>query len=121
MLTIRREQFEKLTHYALAEFVKRMVAHVRKVWPEKVADMNDEKIKKAIENYIEYTRNYHIVREVDVAQFINLAYAFDWDFHIGPVDKWALQILNNNQLVGREKIDQLYTQAEQWLSASDGK
>ena len=118
MLVIRKKQLEVLRDYMLKQFKDRMVAHLRRYFPEQSTSSGKEDLCETIQYGIQQAAAYEIVNEYDVSGYINLMFTFGHDFDKNPALPWASRILNDNALYGsgRRKMDSLYKEAEKHLS-----
>jgi hypothetical protein len=120
MLSIRHDQFDALSRDLRERFLAGFVEHMRAVWPDRVTALTDEAIRALGAQGIGLADRYDIRREVDVLQFLDLFFAFGWDFEQGPPNHaWAQSILSDPQLVGREKVDQLCHAARRALASDN--
>ena len=122
MLVIRQEQIEVLRDYMLKQFKDRMVAHLRRYFPEQSKSLSNEDLCETVQYGIEQAAAYEIVNEYDVIGYINLMFTFGHDFDKNPSLPWSSRILNDNALYGsgRRKMDALYKEGEKHLSKVSG-
>jgi hypothetical protein len=92
MLTIQSEQLLALS---LGPFRNWMVGHVKEFFPEQCEVLGESGIREAIEYGISRAKNYGIVNDGDVAQYIDVMFAFGRDFDTDPQFPWADAILND--------------------------
>lgn len=107
MLRIRKEQNDALAEYMLSEFVKRVMVHLRAEYPQETQPMNDEELRDFVEDGIQKAEGYNIELEDDVQEFIEFMVVYGPKFDNDPKFRWAKQILDNNDLDGSEKMDEI--------------
>lgn len=118
MLVIRREQLEAFRRYMSGQFEDRMVAHLKRYFPDRCAPLSDEEVRESIRYGVERADAYEICIEQDVSRYINLMYILGRDFDRDPDLPWAQAILSGRALkrLKTVKMDVLYEEAERYLA-----
>ncbi len=112
MIKIRKEQYKALSRYMLASFIKRSAKHLTGIWPEKCKAFGDLALCEYIRNVIEFAAIDGIDREADVILYLDLFFAFDLESIHRLDTPWAKDILEDNKLQSKEKIQELYRRAK---------
>jgi hypothetical protein len=110
MLTIRPEQMTALGQYMAEQFEKRMVAHLRRRFPQQTRGLDDEALRARVHDGIDRAKGHGIVQEDDVRRFLEYQALLGTDFDTST--PWAASILSDDELAGTEKmnrIDAYYT------------
>jgi hypothetical protein len=94
MFTIRKEQLAILEKKEIEKFGERMVAHLRKVFPERSEVLGDNGLRDLIRYGVLRSASYRIVAERDVCKYIDLMMVFGRDFDQSRQYSWAAAILN---------------------------
>jgi hypothetical protein len=115
MLVIRKEQREAFDRAQRRSFEDRMVAHLRKYFPEETEMMRESQLRHRIRQEIETAARYDIVDERDVAVYISVMFALMPDPSRDPEPSWVKEVLNDPDLIVSEKIDRLQHWAEEEL------
>ena len=107
MLTIRKEQLRVFEHAAMANFVERMVAHLRRVFPDWAAEMTDDACRAFVRSGVASAASHGITIELHVARYLHVMQALGKDFDQSPEHAWAANILERAELTSLEKLDRL--------------
>ena len=101
-MKIRSQQMSAMEAYSRKQFEDRMIAHLRKEFPEETQEAQDEEVRALVVEQIDKAASYDIVLEDDLAIYIDRAacYGGDWD----SSQDWAKAILNDEKLDGSGKI-----------------
>ena len=110
MLTIRREQMEAMGNGKRRPFVLRVAKRLRRRYPYETAKVTDEELESAIEVGIDKAEGYSIVRQADVARFIEILYGRSGKMKEKKLGKEALSILEDDRFSGEEKLDLITAQ-----------
>ncbi len=111
MLTIRKEQTAVFEDASRLDFENRMMAHIKKFFPEHYAALAEEKTRQLIQFAIERAETHGIVNERDVCKFTDLMIAFGPGFEQDPKCPWAAKILTDPAVTTPSKrVDKLYDQ-----------
>ncbi len=80
MLVIRKEHKEAFARAQVNDFVSRMVKHLRSSFPDKTQQTPDPQLRMFVRRAIANARKYDIVRECDVARYLDLMMTHSPDF-----------------------------------------
>ena len=109
MLTIRKEQMAVFREPAINAFVKVVIAHLNKDFPDKCKELGEPKVHAMVRYGIQRAASYRITTEGDVRRYVDLMFRFGSDFDQDPKLPWASSILNNKALANpTTKVDRLY-------------
>ena len=107
MLRIRPEQITNFRDAALRQFVERAAVELRQDFPNQLQDASDEALANLIGMGIDEAAQVGITDETDVRYYLSLLVEFGPDFGSTPETRWASDILEDNEIDGREKIEAL--------------
>ncbi len=107
-MIIRKGQMDSLGAQMRKSFEDRMVKHVRRFYPGKAKALGEEKLRVTIREGMAKADRYHVLRERDVARFIQLKYALELEYDEQPEMAWCKEILKNHSLSGEAKMTQIY-------------
>ena len=99
---------ERLKQIDKDTFIKKMEAHVLQFWPNAVKEGSFNNIRELIVYSMDTAKSYDIEIEYDVGRFIDLVCALGKDFMLNPHYNDYKTILDNKQLIARERLDRLY-------------
>jgi hypothetical protein len=105
MLEIRPEQMEVFAAYKRGGFEMRLVYQLRDDYPDDTQGKSDEELREFVSAQIDRARNYSIVREEDVAVFVDRSawYGAGWDLRLD----WARKIFTDHDLDGAARIEDI--------------
>jgi hypothetical protein len=113
MLTIRKEQMAAFGPLGKKVFEDRIVAHLKKCFPEQSEALGDAKVRETIQYGTQRAAAYRIVSERDVCKFIDLMILYGRDFDKDPNLPWAQSILNSQAIRSPStKVDRLFKAAK---------
>jgi hypothetical protein len=116
MITITRDQYRALEASSLASFESRVLAHLRRCFPDHVAKVGEDQARAAIREGIARAEAYGITAERQVCVFIDLMFALGERFDRDPKYPWAPAILLGlDRKAPATRIDRLYDRALAWL------
>lgn len=107
---IREAQLEAFRRALEAEFQRKLSRHLR----EKCPHLRDSDIQDQISHGIEQAKEYGLVREIDVARFIDAVCVYRGGFTAEPLPKPALAILYGYRTDPHAKLDRFI----QWCEAA---
>lgn len=107
MLMIRREQMAVLSQYMVDRFEDEVAGYLRTGYAEKCKGLTDEELRDLIRKGIKNAQGYGITIEADVGRYIECMLMYGVDFDVDGATAWAGKILNNADLLGREKTKRL--------------
>lgn len=119
MLIIRKEQMLAFSNYMKKSFEDRVAVHLRENFPKETEKLSNEELRGIINKGIESAGKYNIVRECDVAKYIELMFLITPDFDTNKDTPWARRILVNSGISGEEKIRRLLASLPQ-IDKTDG-
>jgi hypothetical protein len=113
MLTLRKEQMKVFQPIAVKSFEDRVVAHLQKVFPEKSAQLGEDKLRDAIKYETQRAAVYSITSERDACKYIDLSILYGPDFDKDSNLPWAQNILQNKNIRNPStKVDRLIREAK---------
>ncbi len=107
MLIIRKEQLDVLSQYMLKQFYDETEKHLKKRYPEQTKEMSDEQLRELIVEGVEEAEGYDITDENDVKRYLEYLIEYGRDFGKSSETIWAGQFLNNKDLTGTEKMNEI--------------
>ena len=107
MLVIRKEQMDVLSNHQLAQYVKSMVNHLTASFPDKTKNLGQDELVDLIYKGINSAEKYGIDDESDVERYLEYVVRYGASFDTGKETAWALEILNNSELSGTQKMNQI--------------
>ena len=113
MLRIRKEQIEVLERDRLARFQVRVLAHVRKIFPDDAQRLGDEEVQRIITEGVKKAATYGVTSERSVTLFIDVMFGVDRDFDQTKSMSWAIDILKDPRLHDSAKMTLIYEQLPQ--------
>lgn len=122
MLTIRKEQYNKLQEATITGFENRMLAHLTKFFPERCEALGTEGTLGFIRYSVPRAAKYGIVAERDVCIFADIMIVLGKDFDEDPEFPWAKNILGDEEIRGipEEAVDRLCEAAVRHIKAEVG-
>lgn len=113
MLTIRKEQLAVFGPVGKKIFEDKVLAHLKKVFPEKYEALGEPKLRETIQYGTQRATSYRITSERDVCKYIDLMILYGRDFDKDPAHTWAQSILQNQAIRNpTAKIERLYKAAQ---------
>ena len=113
MLTIRKEQLAAFGPLGEKTFEDRVIAHLKKVFPEQSESLGEPKLRETIQYGTQRAAAYRIISERDVCKYIDLMVLYGSDFDKDPNLPWAQSILQNKGIKDpTNKIDNLFNAAK---------
>jgi hypothetical protein len=113
MLTIRKEQMAVFGPLGEKAFEDRVIAHLKKVFPEQSQALGEPKLRDAIQYGTQRAAVYRIISERDVCKYIDLMILYGRDFDKDPTHSWAQSVLENQALRNPStKVDRLFKAAK---------
>lgn len=113
MLTLRKEQVAVFGPVGKKAFEDRMIAHLKRVFPEQVESLGEPKLRETIQYGTQRAAAYRITSERDACKYIDLMVFYGRDFDKEPKLPWAQSILQNQAIRNpTAKIERLYKAAQ---------
>ena len=106
-MIIRTEQMDILGDYKFRQFVDRMVAHLKKEFPEQTAEMAESDLRVLINEGVERAENYEVTDDVDIERYLECMLRYGGDFDMNLQTSWAGEILHDNDLSGFDKMNRI--------------
>jgi len=106
-MIIRREQMDILSEHTLRQFLDRMVAHLKKEFPEQTENMPEDDLRDLINQSMEHAETYGVTDEVDIERYLECTFLYGRDFDANPQTSWAREILRDNDLSGFDKMNRI--------------
>jgi hypothetical protein len=112
MLTIRKEQLAVFGPLGKNAFEDRVVAHIKKVFPEQSQTLGEPKLRETIQYGTQRAAAHRIISERDVCKYIDLMILYGRDFDKDPNLPWVQSVLQNPAIRDpASKIERLYKAA----------
>jgi hypothetical protein len=115
-MVIREAQREALAKSKKADFIQRLMVHFEKLWPVQVEELGAG-YRSWVEAGIDAAHFYEMTREQEVARFVNLWFVWGKGFETAPENRWASEIVLDEERKGHVKIHQLCYETKMRLSA----
>lgn len=112
MLRIRKEQMDILGECMLKKFEDYMIVHLHQRFVEQLKDTPEEAIRTIVRKGISKAKCYDTCIEHDVERYIDLMFILGDDFDNAEKTLWAGEILRNNKILPRERINGIYNHLE---------
>lgn len=121
MLVIRNAQLAALSAAVLSTFERKMVAHLRRVYPEWARSPEPELVTFVRHGLTQASR-YGFTAELEVARYLHVMHDLGPGFDESPEHRWAKPLLTSD-LPAPTKMDRLRDAAQYQLEANeiDGK
>jgi hypothetical protein len=111
MTTISGKSMEGFRESLFRNFQIRTLAHMKRCFPEKCAELEDAMLEELIHYASQRASDYGFVNEREVCKFVDLALLFGRDFDRDPSLDWAQGILLDPDFeLATERADELYDQ-----------
>jgi len=107
MLVIRDDQIQAFDESMLRSFKNRMFSHLRKVCPEETSNMSEEELRSLIQGGIVKAESYEIFEDDDVRRFLEYTLILKPDFDQDSSFPEIQEILNDEEMDGTEKMDEI--------------
>lgn len=121
MLTIRQAQLDVLAASGCKRFEDKMIAHLERVFPERCHALGELAVRASVQTAIERANAYGITLEIDVGRYLDLMYAFSFDFDGSRETPWAAVVLRRDDLQGASKMNVLWSRALVEMKARQAK
>jgi len=95
---VRREQMDAYREAALRDFEHRVVQHVERCLPDRLATMGEDGVRRVIRSGIDRAATHRITAEQDVCRFIDMMLVFGAEFD--QEQPWAREVLERERLAG---------------------
>jgi len=108
MLVIRSRQLAEFEESSKNEFEERMFVFLNEEWTAQCGALGAERVRGSIKTGTERAESYDLTTENQIAKYINLMYALEFDFDRSTASPWAGAILTDESLDANYKIESLY-------------
>ena len=109
MFKIRQELLDALEKDRVDQFKHRLCKHLRTDYAPEVAALNAEQLQQFVATGVDKAMAYQIDIEGHIADYLVLLLRHGMDFEQQPEHRWALAILQNPEMTGEMKIQELET------------
>jgi hypothetical protein len=106
VLKIRSEHMSALAGQQTQGFVRRMTTHLREIFPEEVAFLDDERLKAFVETVCARAEKWGVVEEPHVERLIELFVSFE-QLRRRPLPAWVKEIAEYPGRQGEEILCRL--------------
>ncbi len=113
MLVIRSRQLREFEKTSKNEFEEKMFVFLNEEWTAQCGALGEERVRGSIKTGTKRAESYDLTTENQIAKYINLMYALEFDFDTSPASPWAGAILTDETLDPNLKIQNLYRLAGQ--------
>ncbi len=110
MLIVRKEQMEALDAAMLESFFRRMVVHLRQVFPAETGSLDDAALRTFVRRGVERAKELGITAERDAARFVDLALVLGADSLDRPLPTWIAATLGDRSLGASSRMDALFAE-----------
>lgn len=124
MLIIRKEQMDALGAEMLKGFHRRMVAHLRTLFPTKTPEWDETTGNEFVVAGTAKAGVHQVKAERDVARFVDLMLELGNDFESRPDMAWVKPLLADREMGGTGKMNAIYRElatrvpSAAWLCAA---
>jgi|SRR6266850_4918821 len=108
MLKLRKEHLDAFEAQAISLFANRVVAHVKSVWPDESAELEDSVLRSLVQTAIHRAGMLGLSSEYDIVRFADLCFILAADFETNPLSIWTRGILVDKTLSPTAKLDRIY-------------
>jgi hypothetical protein len=105
-MIVRHEQMNELQRQAERKFQNRLMAHLREMYPERLADQDDDDLREFCREGIVRARDLGIRAEYDVSRFLEYRVFLGESFDLARGPDWLMAILYGDGS-GTYKMDRL--------------
>lgn len=108
MLKLRKEHLEAFEAQAISLFANRVLAHVKAVWPEESAELEDSVLRSLVQTAVQRAGMLGLSSEYDIVRFVDLGFILAADFETNPLSMWVRGILVDKTLLPAARLDRIY-------------
>lgn len=108
MITIRKRQLTAFEAASYADFHNRLLAHLRRCFPEQCDALGDEGAREVIQQAHIQANSFGLETERDICLFTDLTMMLGRNFADHPELPWAKQILTSRSEGPTQRIERLY-------------
>jgi len=110
MLIVRKEQMEALDREMLESFFRRLVAHLRQLFPAETAEWDDARAREFAAAGVAAAKELNLVAERDAVRFVDLLLALGPDFPAAERFAPVRAILEARQRGGSARMDAVFAE-----------
>lgn len=107
MLTIRKEQTDKLGEVIEKSFKINTIKRLREKYPQETNGKDDKKMMDFIQTGINKAEKHNIIERRDISAYLEYMMVYGEDFDNDPENDWATKVLKIKDLPGEEKISRM--------------
>ena len=107
MLTIRKEQSDRLGEVVEKSFKINSIKRLREKYPNLTKEKDDKEMMDFIHLGIEKAEKHNIIERRDIAIYFEYMLVYGEDFETASSNKWATNVFRITNLSGEEKINRL--------------
>lgn len=107
MLTIRKEQSDKLGEVIEKSFKKNTIIRLKEKYPQETIGKNDDEMMEFIHSGIEKAEKHNIIERRDISVYLEYMLVYGEDFDFNSDNKWAMKVFRVKNLSGKEKVRRL--------------
>jgi hypothetical protein len=119
MLRIRQDQMDAFREPLLEDFVDRLARHLRAMFEDDLASLDDGQLKAMLHRVIRKAGDYGVQIEFDVARYAEYSVFLGERFDENAVMPWAGAILRDVSLSGTERMNRLDTIATEVFTTDE--
>ncbi len=101
-MKIREEQIDEFRRQSEEEFVENVASDLRENQPDKVADIDEQELRRRVRFGLEKAQKYGMTGQYPIAMFIELMFMVAPDFDEYPL---VNSILKDNQIPPNDRVD----------------
>ncbi len=113
MFKLRKEHLDAFEAQAVSLFTKRVIAHVKNVWPAESAELGDDAVSAIVKSAVQRAGAMGLSTEYDVVRFVDLSFVLAADFETNPLSVWTRPFMADRTLAPSAKVDRLYERMDQ--------
>ena len=112
MLTIRNEQFAKLSQRFREKFEARLTAHAERFFPKECQAAGPEGLSVLVRSVIPLGQRYQLEAEKDLVKLLGLMLIFGANFDTDPQLGWLIERLVDGEVtLPAARLDRAYAEA----------
>lgn len=106
-MIVRDSQIREIRKSTHKKFEDDMVVHLHTSFAEETEHYEEDELRELIRRGIDRAFQYDITIAADVSRFIEYMVCYDENFDTDPGMTWTQKILNNKDLSGTKKMDEI--------------
>ncbi|MGB2822829.1 MAG: hypothetical protein WBF17_17740 [Phycisphaerae bacterium] len=104
-MKIRSQQMQAMAEHSRRQLENRMIRRLRESFPKETEGVEEEELREFVAEELDRAGSYEIVTEEDMGAFLDRSVYYGEGWHTSL--DWASQILNDPELTGSEKTEEL--------------